>query len=246
MFLPLVSATEAGLRDLFGNRLHSIYLYGSVPRGTAVRGRSDLDVSAVLHDRPTDRDRASVEQLATELDRQTDLVDEVGITLDGAQSLLSPAQRHDGAFHLSCLCTPLWGPDLAEQLPEQHPTVELARGIPSGTAAAFSRLAVALDDPGTARLDHACQRVGRRIARLAFACVLFRWPGWTSDPDALAEVVKAYYPARATELDRSIELGWGRLRNRPPTAPADQQAAIDLLSTAAPWWLAEHLAVTST
>ncbi len=246
VFLPLVSTTEVELRNLFGKRLHSIYLYGSVPRGTAVQGRSDLDVSVVLHDQPTDTDRASVGHLATELDHHTDLVDEVGITLDAARGLLSPAQRHDGAFHITCLCTPLWGPDLAEQLPEQYPTVDLARDITSGTAAAFSRLAAALSDPTTSRPDYACQRVGRRIARLAFACVLFRWPGWTSEPAALVEVVRAYYPGRAAELDRCIELGWGRLRNQPPTAPEDQQDAMGLLTTAAPWWLAEHLGATST
>lgn len=245
VFLPLVSTTEAALRDLLGRRLHSVYLYGSVPRGTAVPGKSDLDVSVVLHDPPTNTDRISVGRLATELDRRTDLVDEVGITLDAKRWLLSPAQRHDGAFHITCLCTPLWGPDLAEQLPEQYPTIDLARDITSGSAAAFSRLAATLSDPATTRPDYARQRVGRRIARLAFACVLFRWPGWTSDPAALVEVVKAYYPHRAAELDRSIELGWGRLYNRPPTAPEDQQDANSLLQASAPWWLAEHLRATT-
>ncbi|GAA1430461.1 nucleotidyltransferase [Microlunatus lacustris] len=239
-FRPVAAATETGLRSLLGQRLHSLYLYGSVPRGTAVLGRSDLDVTVVLQDDPVDADRASVEQLATDLDQQTDVVDGVGITVDGRRRYLSPSQRHDGAFHISCLCTPLWGPDLADELPEQYPTVELARGIASGTAGAFRRLGAALADPNAARRDLARQRIGRRIARLAFACVLFRWPGWTSDPTVLAEVVKAYHPERADELDRCLRLGWGRLADRPPTTPEDQQDAVDLLATSAPWWLAEH------
>lgn len=243
VFVPLVTTTEVALRHLLGERLHSLYLYGSVPRGTAVPGRSDLDVTVVLHDEPSDADRTRIARLAADLDQQADVVDGVGITVDGRRRYLSPGQRHDGAFHLSCLCTPLWGPDLADLLPEQHPTVALARGISSGTDAAFRRLAAALGAPA-ARPDQARQRVGRRLVRLAFACVLFRWPGWTSDPAVLGAVVKAYHPGRADELDRSTRLGWGRLVGHPPTTLEDQQDAVDLLTRSAPWWLAEHRRVT--
>lgn len=45
----LPDATADLLADEFGPRLHSAYLYGSVIRGNAVPGRSDLDV--ILSDR---------------------------------------------------------------------------------------------------------------------------------------------------------------------------------------------------
>jgi hypothetical protein len=44
----LPDATAGLLADEFGPRLHSGYLYGSVVRGNAAPGRSDLDVIAVL------------------------------------------------------------------------------------------------------------------------------------------------------------------------------------------------------
>jgi hypothetical protein len=44
-FAPVVAAARAGIADACGPaRLHSAYLYGSIPRGTAVPGVSDLDV----------------------------------------------------------------------------------------------------------------------------------------------------------------------------------------------------------
>ncbi|MEV6265128.1 nucleotidyltransferase domain-containing protein [Streptomyces sp. NPDC051784] len=49
--VPLVDAARAHITDTFDDtRLHSAYLYGSIPRGTATPGVSDLDLQIVLHD----------------------------------------------------------------------------------------------------------------------------------------------------------------------------------------------------
>ena len=48
-FVPVVGAAKAAILSAFGpDRLHSAYLYGSIPRGTAVPGVSDLDVLLAL------------------------------------------------------------------------------------------------------------------------------------------------------------------------------------------------------
>lgn len=245
VFTPLVTEAASALRQLLGHRLHSLYLYGSVPRGTAVAGQSDLDLEVVLHSESTETERAAIDRLAAELDKDTDVVNEVGIIVADRPRLLSAAERYDNAFQISCLCTPLWGPDLAEELPDQYPTIELARHITSRTEAAFTRLSVALNDPTTSRPDFIRQRVGRRITRLAFTCVLFRWPGWTSDPTTMHRVVTAFYPDHADELATSIQLGWGRLTGHPPDTPDDHAKALELLTTSAPWWTNEHRKVTA-
>lgn len=244
-FAPLVAQAASALRQILGRRLHSIYLYGSVPRGTAVVGLSDLDLEVVLHSEPTQAERDAIGQLAAELDQDTEVVNEVGVIVASRPRLLSATERYDNAFQISCLCTPLWGPDLADELPDQYPSIELARHITSGTQAAFARLPAALNDPTTSRPDCIRQRVGRRIARLAFTCVLFRWPGWTSDPTTMQRVITAFYPDHTDELATSIQLGWGRLVGHPPTTSDDHDKAVDLLNSSAPWWTNEHRQVTA-
>ncbi|SDS79887.1 nucleotidyltransferase domain-containing protein [Microlunatus soli] len=242
-FGDLVAATEQAIRQAWTpDRLHSIYLYGSVPRGTAVPGRSDLDVSIVLADHVTDDDRERAARLGAEL--ATPAVSEVGITVDDLPFLLSADQRYDMAFHISCLCTPLWGPDLAADLPDQYPTRQLAHDIERGSEQAFVRLRTGLLQ-GADRPERLRQRVGRRIARLAFAAVLARWPGWTSDPFTMTAVLAAFYPDRVDEIERCVDLGWGRLSGRPPSTDADHEAALELIDRSAPWWLAEHERVTA-
>ena len=56
-FRPVVAAARDRLLDVFGARLHSAYLYGSIPRGTARVGRSDLDLLVALREEPTEADR---------------------------------------------------------------------------------------------------------------------------------------------------------------------------------------------
>ncbi|MDH6624299.1 hypothetical protein M2271_002101 [Streptomyces sp. LBL] len=51
-FRPVVAAARDRVLDLFGSRLHSAYLYGSIPRGTARVGRSDLDLLVALNEEP--------------------------------------------------------------------------------------------------------------------------------------------------------------------------------------------------
>ena len=48
-FQEVVSVVVDSLLSDLPNQIDGIYLYGSVPRGTAVVGRSDLDVSIVLN-----------------------------------------------------------------------------------------------------------------------------------------------------------------------------------------------------
>ena len=67
-FLPVVAAARAQITDTFGTRLHSAYLYGSIPRGTAVPGVSDLDLLAVLNDTPADADHAAAKAIEAVLD----------------------------------------------------------------------------------------------------------------------------------------------------------------------------------
>lgn len=62
-FLAVVAAVRERLPRVFGRRLHSAYLYGSVPRGDARPGRSDLDVLLARYDEPTDGDRAAAAKL---------------------------------------------------------------------------------------------------------------------------------------------------------------------------------------
>ena len=55
------------IRSLLQDRLHSIYLYGSVARGAAVEGKSDLDLVVLFQSKPSDQETKKLKLLEDEI-----------------------------------------------------------------------------------------------------------------------------------------------------------------------------------
>ncbi|MFG2226112.1 nucleotidyltransferase [Streptomyces sp. NPDC048644] len=236
-FAPVVAAARDGITARFGPALlHSAYLYGSIPRGTAVPGVSDLDLLLALRAGPTPEDRATADVLEAELDAAFPQIDGAGILLFGVDRLLSELERHDMGWFVACLCTPLSGPDLAGRLPRYRPTPLLARE----TNGDFFRLLPGLrrkaaEAPSGAGRRRLIRSTARLLVRAGFTLVMPRWGGWTSDLAESAEVFGRYYPAHAQQM---------RAAARAARAPDDHPHLLDeLLEGLAPWLAAEYLAV---
>ncbi|MEV6292559.1 nucleotidyltransferase domain-containing protein [Streptomyces sp. NPDC051896] len=202
VFRPAVAAARDGLLEVFGARLHSAYLYGSIPRGTARVGRSDLDLLVALRDEPADTDRDAVRALGEAVDKEFPQIDGVGTLLYGRDRLLSDLERYDLGWFVACLCTPLLGEDLAEYLPRYRPDSLLARET-NGDLALWlprwrKRIADAEDTEEARR--PLVRFMSRHLVRTGFTLVMPRWNGWTSDLGEMAEVFGAYYPERGAQL----------------------------------------------
>ncbi|MFC9812218.1 nucleotidyltransferase domain-containing protein [Streptomyces virginiae] len=200
-FREVVAAARERTAEAYGRRLHSAYLYGSVPRGTALPGRSDLDLLLVLHRAPSDEDRDTAEVLARGIDEDFGQIDGVGVLLHDKDTVLSEEERFDLGWFLACLCTPLLGADLAEHLPRYRPDSLLARETNGDLAALLptwrTRLREAVAPQEYRRLS---RLFARRLVRTGFTLVMPRWGGWTSDLTESAEVFGAYYPERAAQM----------------------------------------------
>ncbi|MET9394826.1 nucleotidyltransferase [Streptomyces sp. NPDC006624] len=236
-FVPVVDAARAHITAEFGTtRLHSAYLYGSIPRGTALPGVSDLDLQLALHDEPTAADRAGADAIEAALDSAFPQIDGVGILLTSVRLLLSEAELHDGGFFTACLCTSLLGPDLARELPRYRPTSLLARETNGDLARVLPRwrakVAEAATDADRRILSRA---VGRRLVRTGFTLVMPRWGGWTSDLDRSAEIFGRYHPERAAQMRVAAAVG-----RTPSPEPAVLAMLVDDLG---PWLAAEYAAV---
>lgn len=236
-FVPAVDASRAQIAEKFGStRLHSAYLYGSIPRGAAIPGVSDLDLLIALRDEPTEADRADARTIEDALDRSFDQINGVGILLSGARTLISELERHDGGFFVACLCTPLLGNDLAEQLPGYRPTSLLARETNGDLALVLPRWRARAAEVATDADRKALSRaVGRRIVRTGFTLVMPRWGGWTSDLSKSAELFGRYYPEHVGHMRVAAAGG-----HTPSADPAALGMLIDHLG---PWLAAEYTAV---
>ncbi|MFF4832639.1 nucleotidyltransferase domain-containing protein [Streptomyces sp. NPDC001315] len=234
-YRPVVAAARDRLLDVFGARLHSAYLYGSIPRGTARVGRSDLDLLLVLREEPTEADRTDARALDEALDKEFWQIDGGGTLLVGRERALSEPERYDLGWFVACLCTPLIGEDLAEHLPRYRPDSLLARET-NGDLALFlprwrERIADAEDTEAARR--PLVRFMSRHLVRTGFTLVMPRWNGWTSDLHEMAEAFGGHYPERAEQLRAAAVLGYE------PTGDADVlRSYVDDLGP----WLAEEYA----
>jgi len=238
-FRPVAAAARDRVLDLFGPRLHSAYLYGSIPRGTARVGRSDLDLLLALRDEPTDADREGVRELGEALDKEFPQIDGVGPLLYSRDLLLSELERHDMGWFVACLCTPLLGDDLAEYLPRYRPDALLARETNGDLGLLLPRWrerieAADSDEPRTRLVRF----MSRHLVRTAFTLVMPRWNGWTSDLAEMAEAFGAYYPQRAEQLRAAAALGL--------TPTADTAVLRTYVDDLGPWLADEYTRVHGT
>jgi uncharacterized protein len=236
-FAPVVEAARTSiLRTFSPERLHSAYLYGSIPRGTAVPGVSDLDVLLALHDEPADADRAGASRLEGELDARFPQINGAGIGLVSTATLLSDLERYDLGWMVACLCTPLAGEDLAARLPRYRPTSLLARETNGDIGDVLPSWRVRLSEASTqADLQVLSRHVTRRTVRAGFTLVMPRWGGWTSDLEESAAIFGRYYPARRDQM---------RTAAAAARAPAADRAVLTMLiNDLGPWLAAEYVSV---
>lgn len=241
-FAPVVDAVKAGITAAFGPAcphgagLHSAYLYGSIPRGTAVPGASDLDVLLVTQHEPAQAERAAATELEQMLDARFPQINGAGILLFSTATMLSELERHDLGWFVACLCTPLLGDDLGCQLPRYRPTSLLARETNSDLGEALDLWRRQRAAAGTDTERHALSRlVSRRIVRTGFTLVMPYWHGWTSDLGESASVFGRYYPARQEQMQIAAAAA------RAPTA--SEPVLSMLITDLGPWLAAEYLRV---
>jgi hypothetical protein len=155
----------------FGSQLHSAYLYGSVVRGNAVPGRSDVDLVAVLLAAPVDEDRGRADRVERALIERFPVLFSAGVGLTHLKEVRSPAQRYGLQVFLRELAVCIWGQDLRLGLPRTKPSAAIAAEFHADTHAVLARAREALGtstDPEVIR--GACRTASRRMAATRGRC----------------------------------------------------------------------------
>ncbi len=98
-FRPLLDDLRRTLaRPPFERAVHSIYLYGSVARGEAITGRSDLDLTLVLRDPPSPELAAQLETARLALQARHPEVSKIDFDIGHLDQARDPANRDSWAI----------------------------------------------------------------------------------------------------------------------------------------------------
>lgn len=137
-FEPLVMEARAVLRAGLGELLDSLYLYGSVSRGYAQPGQSDLDLTLVLARPLFPQERESLECMRLQLQERYPVASKVDFDLGLRDEVLHPDNVNSWGYWLKHECRCIDGTDLALQFSAFRPSAAIARAINEGYSQALA------------------------------------------------------------------------------------------------------------
>ena len=215
-------------------RVHSIYLYGSVATGKAQSPTSDLDMLVVLHEAADEVLAQKYDELAAEMSAvHVDVFREVGLGVTNLNEVLHGSDPLGWRFFMTVLCVKLQGEDLYEKEKRFRPTTALAKELHSDMhhvlAGAVEKIRGASESVVKLKVHSAM----KKIIRAGFGLVMERENYWTVDIEEMVELFCKHYPEQAEKMNEVL----GLLRNPAPEAAR----AIGLVTDFGTWVEAELL-----
>ncbi|WP_122257378.1 nucleotidyltransferase domain-containing protein, partial [Pseudomonas salomonii] len=122
-FEPLLADVIASLSQ---SGLDGIYVYGSVARGEASPGESDLDLSLILLEPPDASVLAHLQALRQSLEQRHPEVTKIDFDIGHRAEVLAPENANKWGFWLKHHCRCVWGEDLSLRFERFQPSREIA------------------------------------------------------------------------------------------------------------------------
>ncbi|CAK2369043.1 Nucleotidyltransferase [Vibrio crassostreae] len=198
-FQDVVNAVIDSLLRGLPNQIDGIYLYGSVPRGTAIVGHSDLDVSIVLATPVGQREEEVFKRLSDTIPKAYPQVSKLDIDPGFLSEILQPNEEFHWQFWLKHCCCCIWGNDLSAEFPRYKPSIEIAQALNGDLSTFLEEMTPSFESMSDANV---AKVIGKKLVRAAYYFVTEKDGSWYSDLSQCAAVAKRYYP----NLDDDIEL----------------------------------------
>ncbi|MEX0270972.1 hypothetical protein AB3R30_17675 [Leptolyngbyaceae cyanobacterium UHCC 1019] len=238
-WLNLVCDLRDGCVNQLGDRLHSLYLRGSVPRGLAIPAVSDLDsVALLLGEFEPDHLEALLKPLRTALMQRYPFCLKVETALVSAVEIQAPTSQWQATLQTQGLC--IYGEDVRSHLPRFKPGAALinhAFDLADDLAdtQTFLRQASADYPHDNAHIKAQCGWIARRMVRTGFELVMATEGTFTRDLYPCYECFARYFPAQEPLMRKALELA---------IQPSDNREGLLMFLSHFGAWLVERVDAT--
>ena len=203
----LVHALESGL----GNNLHSIYLYGSVARKSAIKHRSNMDLVVAIRHTPDARFQTLLSTIKWRFRKAFPFVTELSFQFPLVSEILQIENIITWGFMLKHCCVCVSGDDLSTRYGEFEPSWEIAKfwnmDVEQWVVSYRKKIAAAT------RKDEQVQNqivIAKKLMRASYSLIMHKDKRWFDDPIQCGEVFLSYYPDKQKEIERLTILLSGR------------------------------------
>lgn len=233
-FAALLDAVRTRLRALLGPQLDSVYIYGSVARGLARPGHSDLDLSLVVTQALTLQQTQQLDALAQQCLVEHGQVSKIDFDIGLRSDVLDPQNLFSWGYWLKHECRCIDGQDLSAHFPLFAPSVAIAQALNGDYVQVLDayrvKIAAARNLPELRKWQKEAARKWLRAGNLLRSASDTHWP--RSLPD-YAHSLCLQYPDRAAIAGYFL-----RQASEPDASGADFNAQLQ----AAVQWLQQTLA----
>ncbi len=235
-YTNVVSLIGEYLRSNCAAYLHSGYLAGSIPAGTAIPGYSDIDITLVYHGESPMQLQADSAELRRILLQTFAFLPKVDIVTGAYTEVLDSEHRYGWGFWFQHCCACIYGEDIGRQIAPFRPSWELMYGLNGDIGQYNQRIKRELGacsdvDTGVAL----CYRIARKYIRTAFGLVAVPEASYTDDLKLAVSLFLRHYPVHEATLRFLLE------QAREPTAATAEMTRI--VETFGVWLEAQYTAL---
>lgn len=213
----LVEALRNECLEKLGDRIHSLYLRGSIPRGQAILNVSDLDSIAIVKEEISPDLAAQIISIEEQLEQQYRFCQKVEINLLTYQDLIQVGSHWQAILQTQGLC--IYGEDMRSQFPRFKPSLVLvshAFQLAEDLAETQMILRQLLPKhPGfEATVERKCVWINKRIVRTGFELVMQMEETFTRDLYPCYERFSYHFPNQERLMHKALELAIQPSSNR--------------------------------
>lgn len=198
-YKTFVEEYTASLLSEFNEKIHSIYMCGSIPKGTAKPFKSDADFTIVC-ERPKDIDYDRVSCLKDQILEKYRLVtkvDTVICSLDDVRSM-----PNEWGFWIKIICVCIHGTDIGEEVPPILISPDFILDLNSDTQETVDRFRDLLSNANDDTLKSSyTQSYSKRLIRALYSLVLEDTGVWQDDITKMKSAISDYCNIDSTLVD---------------------------------------------
>ncbi|MDU2490087.1 MAG: nucleotidyltransferase domain-containing protein [Clostridium celatum] len=180
------------LRRCIGNKLHSIYLYGSVGRGEAILASSDIDLSVILKSPLTSLENKILQQETRKFICNNHNIPKVDYDMGILEDVNKNENLYSWGFWLKHICTCIYGEDLSIKFPRMKPNINISKSLNMDIVSTLKsyRKAIIKEDFNNYILLSALKRIVRGV----YCIISVVDNSWSTNIQENLVIIQHYFP----------------------------------------------------
>ncbi|MCG9699324.1 nucleotidyltransferase domain-containing protein [Vibrio natriegens] len=202
-FEPLIREVLMCLTSGLGQNLHSVYVYGSVARKTAVAGKSNLDLVVVTKAAFESTRATLLNTIKWRAQQGYPQVNGVSVRTALVSDVANLDSIFTWGFMLKHCCVCIYGDDLADCFGDYVPSWEIAKHWNMDVEEWLSVYRAKIAQAKSVEEQTQAQTViAKKLLRASYSLIMYRDKRWFDDPVECGQVFVTYHPEMHLEIER--------------------------------------------